>query len=127
MKKIIFFLLTLAYITATSGATVYLHECMGKVIDWNIRDTGDKCANCGMHKNKANDCCKDIVKSYKLQSAHSIPVSDFHGFSFDIASPEYFSHDVKIFCNYSSSIPFYVSPPPRAGAGLCIFNCTFLI
>lgn len=127
MKKIIFFILTLAYITSTSGATIYLHECMGKVIDWNLHANGDKCENCGMHKNKADDCCKDIVKVYKLQTAHSIPASDFHFYSTVVTAPVYFQQDVKILFTAFVSQPFYVSPPPKASGSLFIYNCTFLI
>ena len=127
MKKFIFLILTLAYITSTSGATIYLHECMGKVIDWNLHANGDKCEKCGMHKNNAGDCCKDIVKVYKLQTAHSLPTFDFHLFSLALTPSEYFQQDVKIFYIATFTQPYYVSPPPKAAVGLCIFNCTFLV
>ena len=127
MKKFIFLILTLAYITSTSGATIYLHECMGKVIDWNLHANGDKCEKCGMHKNNAGDCCKDIVKVYKLQTAHSIPTFDFHLFSLALTPPAFFLQDVKIFYTASITQPYYVSPPPKASVGICVFNCTFLI
>ncbi|MEP7080676.1 MAG: hypothetical protein ABI784_08100 [Ginsengibacter sp.] len=127
MKKIIFLILTLAYITSTSGATIYLHECMGKVIDWNIRETGDKCANCGMHKNKAGDCCKEIVKVYKLQTAHSIPLSDFHIFLTAVTPLTYFHQPTNIITTAGVSQTYYVSPPPKAAVSLFIYNCTFLI
>jgi hypothetical protein len=127
MKKIIFFILTLAYITSSSGATIYMHECMGKVIDWNLHTNGDKCENCGMHKNKAGDCCKDIAKVYKLQTEHSIPASNFHFFYNVITSPAYFQQDTKILFTAIVSQPFYVYPPPKAAGSLFIHYCTFLI
>ncbi|MEO6820620.1 MAG: hypothetical protein ABI266_05270 [Ginsengibacter sp.] len=69
MKKILFLIATFAYFTSISGASIYVHECMGKVIDWSFQEKeNDKCENCGMHKNAANDCCKDAIKILKVNA-----------------------------------------------------------
>ncbi|MEO6948931.1 MAG: hypothetical protein ABI123_04825 [Ginsengibacter sp.] len=71
MKKFLFLIATFAYFTSISGATIYIHECMGNVVDWTFQaDENSKCENCGMHKNAANDCCKDEVKVLKVNADH---------------------------------------------------------
>lgn len=71
MKKFLFLIATFAYFTSISGATIYIHECMGKVVDWTFQaEEKDKCDNCGMHKNDVNDCCKDEIKVLKLNAEH---------------------------------------------------------
>lgn len=71
MKKFLFLIATFAYFTSISGATIYIHECMGKVVDWTFQaDEKSKCDNCGMHKNAANDCCKDDIKVLKVNAEY---------------------------------------------------------
>ena len=71
MKKFLFLIATLAYFTSISGATIYVHQCMGKVVDWTFQaNEKEKCDNCGMHKNAANDCCKDEIKILKVNADH---------------------------------------------------------
>lgn len=66
MKKFLFLLLTVCYFTSTSGATLYIHECMGKVVGWQLGgNDDDTCHKCGMHKDGPGDCCKDNVKTLK--------------------------------------------------------------
>lgn len=60
MKKFIVTFLAIFYIGASSGATVHVHYCMGKLIDWGLSDSeANDCSNCGMEKSKSEDCCKD--------------------------------------------------------------------
>lgn len=69
MKKFFLLIATFAYFTSISGATIYIHECMGKVVDWTFQqDEKSNCDKCGMHKNAANDCCKDEIKILKVNA-----------------------------------------------------------
>ena len=45
------------------GATVHLHYCMDKFINWSLLKGGDKCNKCGMEKD--DGCCKDENKFVK--------------------------------------------------------------
>ena len=75
MKKFLILILTFAYIASTSGATVYLHYCMGKMVEWNVVEN-DKamCANCGMDKSEkdSDKCCKDEHKQLKVTNDHNV-------------------------------------------------------
>ena len=82
MKKFLVLILTFAYIASTSGATVYLHYCMGKMVEWNVMgNEKDKCPNCGMDKSKKDSkgCCKDEHKQLKVTNHHSIVENAFQG------------------------------------------------
>src|SRR5258708_39522872 len=71
MKKFFVFILSLVYLTASTGATVHMHYCMGKLVEWGLQQDPkkkDKCSKCGM-KNLANKkgCCKDEQKHIQIE------------------------------------------------------------
>ena len=62
MKKILLSILTLFYLTSTTGAMLETHFCMGKLADWSIGHTqSNTCGECGMEKTdkRSNGCCND--------------------------------------------------------------------
>lgn len=130
MKKFIFLLATLAYFASTSGATIYFHECMGKVIDVNFKpNERNECFNCGMHKNAAGDCCNDHVKVLKIQNDNQLPVSFLKNLQAPlIALPATFfiSPDESI-GGKNRSTPLSYTPPRSNELSYCILYCTFLI
>ena len=81
MKKFLILILTLTYLASTSGATVYMHYCMGKMVDQSLWHNQKKqCSNCGMDKTENGDnngCCKDENKQVKLDADHQLTLSAF--------------------------------------------------
>src|SRR6188508_3247887 len=63
MKKILVSILAVFYLASSVGATVHLHYCMDKFINWSLLNGGDKCSKCGMEKD--GGCCKDENKFVK--------------------------------------------------------------
>jgi hypothetical protein len=130
MKKLLLFIVTFAYLATSSGASIYIHECMGKAIEWNLKSNdSDKCPNCGMHKNAANDCCKDHVKVIKVPSDQQLPEAFFKNLSSTIAvlpAPLYSSLSDRFLV---ATIASQVSETPlrRSQTNYCILYCTFLI
>ena len=130
MKKLFFLIATFAYMISTSGATVYIHHCMGKVVDWNIQmaDT-HACDDCGMEKDNANSCCKDEVKVLKIDNADKHPEYLNSQLSFkDVILPvTYFALVYQYFPTYKQE--FF--PPDtvlnEAVSDLCVLHCTYLI
>src|SRR5947207_800520 len=58
MKKILVVILLITYSFASSGASVDLHYCMGKLIGWDfdyVHKNG--CSKCGMQTKPLKDCC----------------------------------------------------------------------
>ncbi len=68
MKKFAIFILAILYISTSTGATISMHYCMGKLADWELGQNKSKtCGFCGMDKGdeKDNNCCKDEQKFIK--------------------------------------------------------------
>ena len=130
MKKFLFLILTLAYFTSTSGATIYFHQCMGKTIAWDLKaNENNTCTQCGMHKDASGHCCNDHVKVLKIQNDHQLPIAFLKQIqvpvmalpivNFAVPEPNLLSAINKISLNLTSlrsNKPTY-----------CILFCTFLI
>lgn len=68
MKKLIVSILATLYLTASTGAPISIHYCMGKLVDWSVsNDKASNCAKCGMEKKATADsgCCSDEAKFIK--------------------------------------------------------------
>jgi hypothetical protein len=67
MKQLIVSILAVFYLGASTGTTVDIHYCMGKLVDWTITHQESKaCGSCGMEKKGTdNGCCKDEQKFFK--------------------------------------------------------------
>lgn len=75
MKKFVTAILAVLYLGASSGATVHMHYCMGKLADWGFGlQNSETCGICGMeNSNEAdNGCCTDEQKFIKDDSAQKI-------------------------------------------------------
>src|SRR5438034_11541801 len=77
MKKFVVAILALFYLTTSSGATIHLHYCMGKLAEWSFgHSQSDICSKCGMEKKDNNNgCCKDEFKQIKLVQDQNAPNS----------------------------------------------------
>ena len=64
MKKFLTTILSFVYLSASIGATVHLHYCMGKLVSWGLSEDADKknCGFCGMPKNGPNSLCETAKK-----------------------------------------------------------------
>lgn len=75
MKKYLLSILSFLYLAASTGATVNLHYCMGKLVDkglWQNQNEQSTCGKCGMNKAEkaGSDCCKDEHKQLKIENDH---------------------------------------------------------
>lgn len=130
MKKFLLLILTFAYLATSSGATIYIHQCMGKTIEWDLKENGsNKCGNCGMHKNAANDCCKDHVKVLKVQNDQKLPEVLFKKYiSISNALPVvYYSFLQQGFSYVENKSLVCYTPPRSSRTDYCVLYCTFLI
>ena len=68
MKKLLVAILAILYMGVSTGATLHLHYCMGRLIGWELwHGKSDACDNCGMKKDASKKgCCKDEHKQFKL-------------------------------------------------------------
>jgi hypothetical protein len=69
MKKFLFSILAIIYIVASTGATMHMHYCMGRLADTGFfEQEGGHCALCGMEKtaDEDNGCCNDKEETVKI-------------------------------------------------------------
>jgi hypothetical protein len=130
MKKFLFLILTLAYFTSTSGATIYFHQCMGKTIAWDLKaNENNTCTKCGMHKDASGHCCNDQVKVLKIQNDHQLPIAFLKQIQVPvIALPVagFKMPEPKLLSVINEDL-FSFTPLRSNKINYCIFYCTFLI
>lgn len=129
MKKAVAAILLLIYFTVSSGFAVSLHYCMDKIASVQIgADESDKCGTCGMKSNKANSCCKDEVKLYKLQQDSlnaTYAVVQFMWTPVDTTNFTYFN---LLSYKFLNDHDYYAHGPPiLSKQDIYLRNCVFRI
>lgn len=132
MKKFITAILAVLYLGTSSGASIHMHYCMGKLADWTLSDSKSKsCPKCGMEKsNKAdNGCCRDEHKFLKDDSAKKLAETNVQMLQFlSLAVPASFIELPAIdFPSVTEENPISHSPPRTHGVAIYIFKRSFLI
>lgn len=132
MKKFVAAILIVLYFGTSTGATVHMHYCMGKLADWSLGHNKSRtCANCGMEKSdeKDNGCCKDEHKFVKNDNDQKAAESFVINFSLQVIDlpVEYFSASEIRVASLTEKYPVSHAPPRSNGVAVYIRNCTFLI
>lgn len=132
MKKFITAILAVLYLGISSGATIHMHYCMGKLADWGLSKNKSKtCSKCGMEKTEKSDkgCCKDEQKLLKDDSAHKLTESNLQILQLlSIAIPASFIELATIdIPSVSEENPTGHAPPGTHGVAIYIFKRSFLI
>lgn len=127
MKKFFLSILTLMYMTVSSGVAMEIHYCMGKEagVDYYALQEKKHCGKCGM-KEKKGGCCTDEHKFFKLEDSHKQASNDISFYSGDIAlvneAPVF---DWNIPVSSATSSIHINSPPDDHGPSVCVMNCVF--
>ena len=132
MKKFLLTILAFVYISSSTGASIHMHYCMGKLADWGIGQNDTKtCGKCGMDKadEKNNGCCKD---EHKFVKSHADQKTVQAGLQLillaSIAIPVSFIEiPLPSFSSLTEQNPVSHAPPRSAGVAVYIRNCVFLI
>ena len=132
MKKLFAAILALLYISTSTGATVQVHYCMGKLTGWDIGyKQSTTCSKCGMKEvqGKGNGCCKDEQRFIKNDSDQKTSKTIIQ--ITQVLAPDLPVSLIEIPSNNFSSV---VGETPHCGASLringvavYILNCVFLI
>lgn len=128
MKKIFTISIVLLYLVVSSGLTLELHHCMGRISDVSVLPSSvEKCGKCGMKKG-TNECCKNELKFVKLQDAHKLITADYQlNVPVAVIDHHYYPTD------YNLTTRLYViddnnhSPPDCSSISLCIINCVYRV
>lgn len=132
MKKVVIAIVALFYLAVSSGFTVHMHYCMGKLADWDLGHNKSKtCSKCGMKKSdeKDNGCCKDEHKFIKNITDQKTSETGFHLIKLiSVALPVSFVEVPAASFSSETEINLLSHAPPRsAGVAVYIRNCVFLI
>ncbi|MEC5146339.1 hypothetical protein [Chitinophaga sp. 212800010-3] len=139
MQKILALILALLYISSSTGATVHMHYCMGRLVDvnWGHDKGKPACGKCGTtHDQKKNcgkpckkQCCKDEHKTIKLTKDQKIAENTKHvmqlaAMTLPVAYMELPRVPVKVL---AEAFPASNAPPPGSKVHTYILNCIFRI
>jgi hypothetical protein len=103
MKKFLITITAFVYLTVSSGATVNLHYCMGKLMSWDLSaKSKSKCSSCGMEKSGHKGCCNDEQKTFKVDKDQKVSEFNFHSLtiSFEALTPTF--RDLPLLYIYSA-------------------------
>ncbi len=126
MKKALVSILAVFYLASSVGATVHLHYCMDKFIDWSLlKGDGDKCDKCGMEKD--GGCCKDENKFVKNNIDQKLAESSIQLIQMAaVATPAAFIYATQYhFTTLIQENPLSHAPPRNNGVGILILNSVF--
>ena len=132
MKKFITAILAILYISTSTGATVHMHYCMGKLAGWGLgHNKSNTCGKCGMEKSdtKKTGCCKDEHKFIKNDTDQKVVESSFQ--LMEIAGvallPDYTELSLLHISSITEETPVSNAPPRNNGVAVYILNRTILI
>ncbi len=130
LKKFLVTILAFVYLSVSSGATVHLHYCMGKLLSWGLTEKEDgKCGTCGMQKAEKKGCCHDEHKELKVEKDQKASESAFKFLTTSSNAVVVSFIDLPIL--YPSSIildnPSTHAPPRLGAVPIFILNCNFRI
>ena len=133
MKKFIATILAILYLSTSMGATIHLHYCMGKLVDWELWHTSNsKCSNCGMEKSRNSidqGCCKDEFKQIKNDKDQKLTnnFAQLRKSISEVAPICFPSYSISLPDLFSQDISKANAPPRRCTTPLNIINCVFRI
>lgn len=134
VKKLFTAILAILYFTTTTGATVHMHYCMGKLDSWSLLASGEQqkeCGKCGMDKQNSEDngCCKDELTQLKIQKEHQLAEIAFQGIQqVVLAVPVTHIEINEVFVSsLTEKLPSCNAPPRSSGISTYKLNCVFRI
>jgi hypothetical protein len=129
MKKFLLLFLSFAYLASSAGATIYVHQCMGKTTGWELNiESSQSCFACGVHKDTPKDCCRDQVTVLKSNLDQRLPVNSFDKIFLSGVFLSKVAHsDFQTAFQNVKHDSFERFIFPRSKIDYCILHCTFLI
>ena len=117
----------MVYFVVSTGFTVNLHYCMDRFHSWELGPTEeDSCATCGMKTSDSDGCCRDEVKTVKLQQDLSPAKYMVAQFTMPVLLTTVSEHLVAPFQNFEETIlPDDTGPPLISEQDTYLENCVF--
>ena len=127
MKKALSLILLMVYFVVSTGFTVNLHYCMDRFHSWELGAAEqDACATCGMKTGDSDGCCRDELKTVKLQQDLVQAKYAVAGFSLPALVATVPEHIAAPFQNATQvPIPCDTGPPLISEQDTYLENCVF--
>jgi hypothetical protein len=128
MKKSIATILLVLYVAFSTGVVVNFHYCMDSFDSLGLgASKSDYCGVCGMHKSKANECCKDELKIFKIEDDQQTSA-----FSFKLSAPDAFVAALPVWnetivARSTHQLYLHTHSPPLSEQDTYLQNCVFRI
>lgn len=129
MKKILVVILLITYAFASSGASVDLHYCMGKLIGWDFDySSKNDCRNCEMKTKPDKGCCDNKQINSKIDKEQQAACNTI-SLSSDLVAilAVYSITNDALFKSSAIANPSIHGPPLITPAPLYLFHCNFRI
>ena len=129
MKRFFIAILSLLYICTSTGATVHMHYCMGKLIGLELDYSAKSgCSNCGMSTKAQEGCCDNKQIQVKVDKEQQVTYNNISLFNPQIAiAPEYPIIDGLLHNSAIIAHPSIHGPPLITHIPVYLFNCNFRI
>src|SRR6476661_6176091 len=129
MKKAVVTILAVLYFITSTGTTIQIHYCMGKLISWKVNpdEKTDICSKCGMKSKKG--CCEEKYQVIKIDQDQK----KVNPITTSINSPQIILHNYytefsyNYFSNSSKETYYNHAPPLDLCVPIYISNCVFRI
>jgi hypothetical protein len=125
VKNFFVTILAFFYLATTTGATLYMHYCMGKFYSVDLVEKVG-CNKCGMET--TDGCCNDELKVIKVEDNHQPTTNEISFAPAYAIVNNLFNIPDPVVYNVSSQLTTNNNSPPRSPhKSLHILNCVFRI
>ncbi|HVI45656.1 MAG TPA: hypothetical protein VM802_12335 [Chitinophaga sp.] len=129
MKRFLAIFFAMLYTLLTSGFSVNMHYCMGKLASVKLQSApADMCGKCGK-PTKGMDCCKNEFRFCKVTETHQAAKAlqtDFQ-LSTDLTLPVKVLSAPSLSSRTIPAFRYLHDPPEPPSNPIFLQNCTFLI
>ena len=119
MKKFLALILSVIYLTASSGVILHVHYCKGKLSSVTVQNLKDNLCKCGMKAEKST-CCHSEIKIVKLNNVHKESVANYT-FNFPLAVVSNSISLIDLSKTYSSDIQKSLTSGPNLNLSYKIY------
>ena len=126
MKKLLAIMLMVVYGLSSTGATINLHYCCGKLHDISFSSTQGK--TCPTKTVSSKGCCDNKHVQLKLKGDQE-PAAKWISASKDLAAPVTIPTYYVMVLTHDTPVNEYATGPPRIRSSVPLFvqHCTYLI
>jgi hypothetical protein len=129
MKKAVLAILSVLYLTITSGVIVNFHYCMGRLssVTYGLENSKN-CSKCGMKAMDKKKCCHTDLQLIKLQDDQNLVKANWEFFKIPVVNPVPLTDMLVSIAGTNEYLSLkYHSPPDQRINSIYLHNSVFRI